>query len=110
MLTQDQRDTFRKAIASWNDCGSSDVEVDDFISKDEYVVETQETIANFFSANGQKLGRNGKKPDVPYEKEKTAFGDIFIWNNIQKRKGAQRGRLYVMDFGSARAAYFDGED
>ena len=37
------------------------------------------------------------------------LGVVFKWDNIQARKGAQRGTLYVMDFGDARAAYFDGE-
>lgn len=110
MLNKEQRDLFRKALASYNACGSDAVDIDDFISKDSDVVETSETLENFFDSNGRKLLRNGKIPDVPYERNITAFGEIFVWENVQKIKGARRGNLYVMDFGDSRAAYFDGED
>lgn len=109
MLTQEQRDTFRKAAASWNQCGSSEVDIDDVISSDARVVETRDTLENFFDAKGRRLKRDGSRPDIPFEQEETAFGTIFVWRDAQSRKGARRGMLIVMDFGDARAAYFDGE-
>lgn len=108
MLTQEQRDLFRKALASYNACGSADVEIDDML-EDEQVVETRETVEDFFNARGWRNDRNGNRPAVPREQNKTAFGDVFVWEDQQSRKGARRGTLYVMDFGDARACYFDGE-
>ena len=111
MLTQKQRNTFRLALASLN-CYSvekvEDLDIDDMLT-DEQVVETRDIVEDFFSANGRKLNRKGERPEVPYERNQTLLGIVFQWDNIQARKGAQRGTLYVMDFGDARAAYFDGE-
>ena len=111
MLTQQQRDTFRLALASLN-CYSvekvEDLDIDDMLT-DEQVVETRDTIEDFFSANGRKLNRKGERPETPYEQNQTLLGIVFQWDNVQARKGARRGTLYVMDFGDARAAYFDGE-
>lgn len=108
MLTQEQRDQFRMALASYNKCGVADVEIDDMI-EDEQVVETRETIEDFFNARGWRNDRNGNRPDVPRELNKTAFGEVFVWENQQSRRGARHGTLYVMDMGEARACYFDGE-
>jgi len=111
MLTQQQRDTFRLALASLNCYGVKkveDLDIDNMLT-DEQVVETRDTVENFFSANGRKLNRNGQRPEVPYEQNQTLLGVVFQWENIQVRKGAQRGTMYVMDFGDARAAYFTGE-
>ena len=111
MLTQKQRDDFRLALASWN-CNSitnvDELDIDEMITDDQ-IVETRDTIENFFDARGWRNDRNGNRPDVPREKNKTLLGDIFVWENQQSRKGAQRGTLFVMDFGDARACYFDGE-
>lgn len=111
MLTQEQRDQFRLALASWNDYTAKtveDLDIDDMLS-DEQVVETRDTIEDFFSAHGRKLNRKGERPEVPYEQEATLLGTLYHWENVRSRKGARRGDLYVMDFGDARAAYFDGE-
>jgi len=109
MLTQDQRDTFRKALASYNHLGAADVEIDDMI-EDSQIVETAETVDDFFAASGRRLDRNGNRPAIPRELNKTAFGDVYVWENQQRGgKGARRGTLYVMDLGDVRAAYFDGE-
>lgn len=109
MLTQDQRDTFRKAAASWNCCGDADVDIDDMVTADEKVVETRDTVEDFFSKNGRRLKRDGSRPETPFELEQTAYGPIYVWSDVQSRPGKRRGTLLVMDFGDARAAYFDGE-
>lgn len=111
MLTQEQRDQFRLALAAWNNYSAKTVEeldIDDMID-DERIVETRDTIENFFDARGRRLTRNGERPAVPMELNKTICGDVYVWENQQSRKGARRGTLYVMDFGDARACYFDGE-
>ncbi len=111
MLTQNQRDTFRLALASLN-CYRiekvEDLDIDDMLT-DEKIVETRDTVEDFFSANGRKLTRQGKRPEVPYEQNTTLVGIVYQWDDVQARKGAQRGTLYVMDFGDARAAFFTGE-
>lgn len=99
MLTQDQRNTFRLTLAAWNNYGAKtidDLDIDDVLSDDQ-IVETRETVENFVDANGQ--ARN----------KVTFLGNVCIWDNIQARKGAARGTLFVMDFGDARASFFDGE-
>ena len=112
MLTQEQRDTFRLALASLNQYTITDpaqLDIDDMLT-DEQVVETAETIEDFYAASGRRLNRKGERPEVPYELNKTLKGDVFKWDNQQRGgKGARRGALYVMDFGNARAAFFDGE-
>jgi len=111
MLTQQQRDTFRLALASLN-CYTvekvEDLDIDEMLT-DEEVVETRDTVDNFFTSNGRKLNRKGERPEVPYEQNQTLLGAVFQWDNIQSRKGARRGTLYVMDFGDARATLFTGE-
>ena len=77
--------------------------------EDEQIVETRDTVENFFDARGWRNDRNGERPAVPMELNKTICGDVFVWENQQSRKGARRGTLYVMDFCDARATYFDGE-
>ena len=109
MLTQEQRDTFRRACASYNASGAADVEIDEVISTDERVVETAETIDQFFESRGRRLKRDGSRPETPFEQQRSAFGTLYVWDDQQSRKGARRGTLYVMDFGSARACFFDGE-
>ena len=99
MLTKIERDTFRLALASSNAYLVERVEeldVDE-ITTDEQVVETQETIDDFLAARGSST------------QESTLVGTLHKWEGVQARKGARRGTLYVMDFGHARAAYFDGE-
>lgn len=111
MLTQNQRDTFRLALASLN-CFTvekvEDLDINDMLT-DEQVVETRDTVEDFFTANGRKLNRQGKRPEVPYEQNTTLAGIVYQWDDVQARKGARRGTLYVMDFGDARTAYFTGE-
>lgn len=112
MLTQDQRDTFRLALAAWSNTSATDrtdLDISDVCHRDGDVVETRDTIENFFEANGRRLSRQGQRPATPYEQESTILGDVFVWRDRQARKGCRRGTLWVMDFGDARAAYFDGE-
>ncbi len=111
MLTQEQRDQFRLALSSWNNYSAKTVEeldIDDMIGDDQ-IVETRETVEDFFNAGGRKLNRQGQRPETPYELNKTIVGDLYVWEDQQSRKGARRGTLYVMDLGDARACYFDGE-
>lgn len=111
MLTQEQRDTFRLALASLNQFTVKEVtglDIDNMLTDDQ-VVATQDTVENFFEAQGRRLNRRGERPAVPYEFNETLCGNVYKWEDVQARKGARRGTLYVMDFGTARAAYFDGD-
>jgi hypothetical protein len=112
MLTQDQRDTFRLALASFNDYtvkSVGELDIDNMLSDDQ-IVETRDTLEDFFKAQGRKLNRRtGERPEVPFEQEATLLGVIYKWDDVQARKGARRGTLYVMDFGTVRAVFFDGE-
>ncbi len=110
MLTQQQRDTFRLALASYNNLGGEvdATDIDDVCS-DNQIVETRETIDDFFAARGRRLDRNGNRPATPYEQEATAHGVIYVWRNVQSRPGMTRGNLHVMDFGDVRACYFSGQ-
>lgn len=110
MLTQQQRDTFRLALASWNKSSATveELDISDMI-EDDQVVSTGESIDHFFSSRGRKLNRNGERPETPYELNRTKVGDLYIWEDQQSRKGARRGTLFVMNFGDYSACYFDGE-
>lgn len=111
MLTQEQRDQFRLALSAWNNYSAktvAELDIDDMI-EDGQIVETQDSIENFFDARGRRLNRNGDRPEVPRELNQTICGELYVWENQQARKGARRGTLYVMDFGAARACHFDGE-
>ena len=108
MLTQDQRDNFRLALASFNKCGRP-VSLDDIddMCDDADIVVTAETIADFKSARG--AGYEVEHLKMPVEDVVRDIGELLIWKNIQTRKGARRGDLYLMDLGNARAVYFTGE-
>jgi hypothetical protein len=111
MLTQSQRDTFRFALAALNNYtveAVAELDIDDMLADDQ-IVETRDTLDNFFDAQGRRLDRRtGQRPAVPHELNTTICGDVYKWEDVQARKGARRGTLYVMDFGDVRAAYFDG--
>ncbi len=112
MLTKAQIAQFRKAVACHNACGSTDEEAIQFaevISSDDQVAETRDTIEDFFTHNGRRLNRRGERFDPPWELNKNDFGDVYVWENIQKGKGNRRGTLYVMQFGEFCAAHFTGE-
>ena len=111
MLTQTQRDTFRLALAALNNYTVQDVAELDIseVIEDDQVVETAETIEQFFDSRGRKLNRKGERPVTPFELNKTIVGEIYKWEAQQSCPGKRRGDLYVMDFGTARACYFDGE-
>jgi len=112
MLTQTQRDNFRLALASYNSGGSvknvDELDMDDMLS-DNQIVETRETIDDFFASRGRRMTRFGTLPSKPMEANETLLGMIYVWENQQSRKGARRGTLYVMDMGAARACLFTGE-
>lgn len=111
MLNQEERDTFRLALSAYNNYGvesTENLDIDDMIA-DAQIVETAETIDAFFKAHGRKLNRDGSQPETPKELERTIAGDFFKWENVQSKKGARRGTLYVMEFENACACFFDGE-
>jgi len=62
------------------------------------VTTTRDTLANFVEQWGA--------PDGATDYGKLPFT---IWEDIQTRKGAQRGDLLVMDCGEFRLAYFSGQ-
>ena len=108
MLTKDQRDTFRLALASYNKLGRP-VSIDDIddVCDDSDMVVTAETIGDFKAARGAPS--EVFKVKVPVEDVVRDCGEVLIWKNVQSRKGARRGDLYLMDLGNARACYFSGE-
>lgn len=110
MLNQLQRDQFRLALAADNSYSVEridDLDIDQEI-EDSQVVETRDTLDQFFSQHGRKLGRRDGKP-TGQELCRTIAGDLYKWEDVQSRPGKRRGTLFVMDFGDARACYFDGE-
>lgn len=99
MLSTQQIEQFRLATAANNNGGyEEDANIDDAYCSGEQVAQTRDTVANFAEMWGK-----------PHEIENYSFGALLIWHDLQARKGARRGDLYVMDFGDARAAYFSGE-
>lgn len=99
LLSCDKIAAFRLATATNNNGGYSEAATfDDAYCSENEVTQTRDTVASFI----EKWG-------APHETEVSRFGKLLIWNDLQTRKGARRGNLYVMDFGNARAAYFGGE-
>lgn len=99
MLNQKQIEQFRMALAADNIGGyEEDADLDDAYCSEDEVVQTRDTVDDFTKQWGQ-----------PHDSDKYTGGTLMIWNKLQVRKGARRGSLYVMDFGEARASYFDGE-
>ncbi len=96
MITETQNKIFRKAIEALN-CGSEIIDEADIIAS-ELVTVTRDTVADFIAARGN-----------PNESEEFFGVTLLVWRNVQSRKGARRGDLYVVDYGDARAARFDGE-
>ena len=96
MLTEQNRIDFTKATTFWN-CGDAENDIA-VIAEPDQVVETSETVDDFKATRGE-----------PKETSTTPFGVVLIWRNQQRAKGLRRGDLFVMDFGEARGAYFDGE-
>jgi hypothetical protein len=101
MLTQQQRDTFRLALASFD---RDNLDIDD-----DEIIETASTIDDFFKGHVRVFNPHGEIPEVPYEEIKTLAGVIYIWYDWENRRDFCLGNLYAMDFGTVRAAYFDGE-
>lgn len=101
MLTDEQIENFCKATAVYN-CGDLEAyeDVEDRVCEPDDVARTRDTVQGF------KEGLGNGEPD---EIVKTPAGDLLVWYNLQLAKGCCRGDLFVMDFGDARAAYFDGE-
>lgn len=98
MLTDKQITDFCKATAQYNS--------GDFNDEYGYVCEPDEVAMTRDTVQGFKDGLGNGEPD---EILKTPAGELLIWFNLQSAKGCRRGDLFVIDYGDARAAYFDGE-
>ena len=94
MLTEEQKEIFRKAVDFWSGDKSGTLECPLVDSNDD-VVSSQECVEDF------------KKHAAFVEKE-TAFGTLLVAQNHQVAKGRRRGDAFVMDFGTARASFFTG--
>jgi hypothetical protein len=99
MLTPEQRLNFCKATALWNsnDFGNDLAQ----LCEPDDVAATRDTVADFMSGPAGHARRR--------EECETPAGKLLVFRDCQTRKGARRGDLFLMDFGEARAAYFDGE-
>lgn len=106
MITAKQRDAFRLMLAAVNyPSGTIDaLDVDD-VCTDADIVETADTVEVFLSLYGKSVTTRGRA----VEQLQAIFGNLFVWDKVQTRKGCRRGTLYVVDFGDVRAVYFDGE-
>jgi hypothetical protein len=96
MLTEEQKTDFRKAVDFWNGDKSGTLDCP-LVSDNDDVAETQDTIDDFERSQGSA------HPTA------TPWGDLCVWEGVQVAKGLRRGTSWVMDFGVARAAYFNGE-
>ena len=97
MLTEDQKTTFRKAVDFWNGDESGTLGCPLIVNNDE-VVTTREGLGHYVQARASA----GEQAETPW-------GVLYIWRNVQAAKGLRRGTQCLMDFGEARAVYFDGE-
>ena len=95
MLKDEKRERLCRATAFYNSNGEEYDELDRLCEPDD-VVATRDTVENFIEAWG--------KPDEQLE---TPEGLLLVWENVQRRKGASRGNLFLMDFGEARGAAGD---
>lgn len=97
-MTFDEKD-FCDATAVWN-CEDIDKFGDEisWACEPDDVVETRDTLENYFDARDAK--------PIEYQ---TPIGVLYVWTNIQTRKGRRRGDLFLMDGGEKRLSYFSGE-
>ncbi len=109
MLTLDQQINFCKAVTYFNSCENEELAEnyaeEGVLENPEEVVMTLDTLEDFFKFAGRRLLRNGMRPDVPLELNVTPYGNLYVWDKVQARKGEQRKTLFVMDFGTARASF-----
>lgn len=98
MLTEEQKKQFVNAVRDY-----SPELFDDEITVDK-ITATRDTVDDFLGQWGRR--RDGERPEVPLEKQSTAYGDVFFWSDI--KIGGRRGELYVQDFGEFRAVFFTG--
>lgn len=98
MLDEKQIIDFCNATSQYNSHEFGDET--SWICEPDEVALTRDTLENF---------KDGLAHGEPDEILETPVGELFIWFNRQSAKGCQRGDLFVMDFGDARAAYFTGE-
>lgn len=109
MLTQRQRDGFRLAIGkvrrSQQKAAGIQASTEDL--SDSMIFESESTIDDFFGKYGRSLTLRGTQPKVPHELYNTSCGEIYKWEKAKSREGERQGNLYVMDFGTMRAVYFE---
>lgn len=92
-------ENFINALAIYNGGSTKDInQIVDFDMLDE-IVETHEKLEDFVSSRGKPF----------YYNEPTAYGNVTVWENIQRKKGLRRGSLYVVEYEDATFTYFDGE-
>ena len=90
------RENFINALAIYN--GGSTEEVNRIVDEDSEIAETSETTEDFIAARGKV--QDGKN---------TEFGEVCVWENIQRAKGLRRGNLYVVFYKDKTLSFFDGE-
>ncbi len=95
MLKDEERERLCRATAFYNSSGEEYDELDRLSEPDD-VVATRDTVDDFIETWGE-----------PHERLETPDGLLLVWENIQTRKGARRGYLFVMDFGRARGSTGD---
>lgn len=90
---------FINALAIFN--GGSIEEINQIVDNDmlDEIVETSEKLEDFVSARGKPF----------YYCNKTEFGNVTMWENIQRAKGLRRGSLYLVEYEDKTLTYFDGE-
>ena len=91
-------ENFINALAVFN--GGSTDEINQIVDYDmlEQITETHEKLSDFISKRGN-----------PQWNIKTEFGNVYVWENIQRGKGLRRGDLYVVEYDDITLTYFDGE-
>ena len=97
MMTQEQNVTFRRALEMADSSTEFEAIDDRMLIAESAVTQTAESVSNFVAARG------------PATVEVCGPVKLHVWRNVQTRKGARRGDLFVADFGDYRLAHFSGE-
>jgi hypothetical protein len=91
---------FINALAVQN--GGTTEEVNQVVDWDmvDEIVETKETLEDLKRFRGSPSSHLSGK---------TEFGDVYVFENVQKAKGLRRGDLYVVEYEDKTLCFFDGE-
>ena len=98
MLTSEQRNSFSLATAAYN-MNAATGEDWAALVEPEQAVETHETVEDHERSRGRAADRT----------KDTSHGTPLVWTDVQMAKGRRRGDMFLMDFGTVRAAFFTGE-